>query len=246
MFYSKQRNAAKPIFSQPKRLAGLIFLIVAILIMGGCTPANQLPIISSLMANQERVESADILQIECTASDPDGDELSYSWSTDSGHISGEGSTASWTAPDEPGDYILTVQVTDGRDGEATSQLIISVEAPNDPPTIESLIVTAEHIYLEETTAGFTTQDVVYKALNGREYKIECVASDPDGDKLTFEWLADGGEWHGEGAIATWHSPPEKGEVTLIVKVSDGRGDLAIESVVFVVTTCTCAFEPEED
>ena len=246
MFYSKRRNAAKTIFSQSKRLAGLIILIVAILIMGGCTPANQLPIISSLIANQERVESSDILQIECAASDPDGDELSYSWSADSGHVYGEGSTASWTAPEAPGSYTITVSVTDGRNGEATAQLIINVEAPNDPPTIESLIVTAEHIYLEETTAGFTTQESVYKALNGQEYKIECVASDPDGDELAFEWLADGGEWQGEGSMVTWYSPPEKGEVTLIVKVSDGRGDLAIESVVFVVTTCTCAFEPEED
>ena len=229
-----------------KVAAGLIILIVAILIISGCTPANQLPIISSLIANEERVESSDILQIECTASDPDGDELSYSWSVDSGHISGEGSTASWTAPDEPGVYIITAQVTDGRDGEATAQLIINVEAPNHPPTIENLIVTAEHSYLEEATAGFTTQDIVYKALNGQDYKIECVASDTDGDELTFEWLADGGEWDGEGSMVTWHSPTERGEVTLLVKVSDGKGDLAIESVVFVVTTCTCAFGQEED
>ena len=228
-----------------KGVAGLIILIVAILLIGGCTPANQLPFISSLIANEEIVESADILQIECTASDPDGDELSYSWLADSGHISGEGSTASWTAPEAPGSYTITVAVTDGRDGEATAQLTISVEAPNHPPTIESLIVTAEHIYLEEITSGFHNQEIIYKVLQGKAYKIECVASDPDGDELTFEWSADGGEWYGEGAMVTWYTPPESGEVTLMVTVSDGRGDVAIGSVVFVVMTCPCAFEQED-
>ncbi len=229
-----------------KSVAGLIILVVVtLLISSGCLLANQAPTIASLTTNEEWIEPADICQVECTASDPDGDELSYSWSTDRGNISGEGSTVSWMAPEAPGAYTITVQVTDGRDGEATAQLIINVEASNHPPTIENLIVTAEHEYLEEATAGFTDQESVYKVLQGEAYKIECVASDPDRDELIFEWSADGGEWYGEGAMVTWYTPPESGEVTLIAMVSDGRGDLAIESVVFVVTTCTCAFGQED-
>ncbi len=105
----------KPISSQPKRLAGLIILIVATLLISSCgLPSNQAPAISSLTTNEEWVESADICQVECTASDPDGDELSYSWSTDGGNISGEGSTVSWTAPEALGTYTITVEVTDER------------------------------------------------------------------------------------------------------------------------------------
>jgi hypothetical protein len=233
----------KLILSRPKWLAGLIILIVAtILIVGGCAPANQLPVICSLTANEEWVESAGILQIECIASDSDGDELSYAWSADGGVISGEGSIVSWTAPEAPGAHTITVQVTDGRDGEATAQLIVSVAAPNHPPTAENLVVTAEHRFLKETTTAYTTTEIAYKVLQGQAYEIECVASDPDGDELLFEWSADGGGISGEGAVITWTAPLRGGEVTVTVTISDGRGGVATASVIFVVMTCApCSF-----
>jgi len=233
----------KLILSQPKWLAGLIILVVVALIVGSCTPANQLPVICSLTANEEWVESAGILQIECIASDSDGDELSYAWSADGGIFSGEGSIVTWTAPEAPGAYTITVQVTDGRDGEATAQLIVNVATPNHPPTIENLVVTAEHRYLKETTTGYTTTEIAYKVLQGKAYEIECVASDPDGDELLFEWSTDGGGVSGEGAVATWTAPLRGGEVTVTVTVSDGRGGVTSASVIFAVVTCApCAFE----
>lgn len=225
----------KLILSQPKWLAGLIILVVVAFFIGGCTPANQLPVICSLTANEEWVESAGMLQIECIASDSDGDELGYAWSADDGIISGEGSTVSWMAPEAPGAYTITVQATDGRDGEATAQLIINVAAPNHPPTIENLVVTAEHRYLEEIAEG-------YRVLQGKAYEIECVASDPDGDELLFEWSVDGGAISGEGAVVTWTAPLRGGEVTVTVTVSDGRGGVTTESLVFSVATCApCSF-----
>ncbi len=233
----------KPIFSQPKWLAGLIILFVATLFISGCCLlSNQAPAISSLTTNEEWVESADICQVECTASDPDGDELIYSWLADDGDISGEGSTVTWTAPDAPGVYIITVEVSDGRDGIATEQLTINVVAPNHPPTIESLIVTAEHRYLKEITVGYTILKGGYKVLQGKAYEIECIASDPDENELLFEWSTDGGGISGEDAVVTWTAPLRGGEVTVTVTVSDGRGGVATESIVFAVTTCApCAF-----
>jgi hypothetical protein len=249
----------KLIFSRPKWLAGLITLVLAGLLIGGCTSANQQPLIpslngsheeanqppliASLFAIQERVNPSGSCQVQCFASDPDGDKLSYTWSAGNGVISGEGSTVSWTAPEAPGAYTITVQVTDGRDGEATAQLIVNVAAPNHPPTIENLVVTAEHRYLKETTAGYTTTESAYKVLQGKAYEIECVASDPDGDELLSEWSADGGAISGEGAVVvTWTAPLRGGEVTVTVTVSDGRGGVATKSVVFVVMTCApCAF-----
>lgn len=227
----------------------IILIVAALLISSGCWLANQAPNISGLTADKELIETADSCRLECTASDPDGDELSYRWTTDSGRIDGEGSSVSWTAPETPGSYTITVAVSDGRGGEATKQLTLAVVAVNHPPVIESLIVTAEHKYLAEITVGFTSE-IGYKVLEGEDYKIECVASDPDGDELLFEWSADGGEWWGEGAMVTWYAPPDSGvpdssEVSLMVTVSDGRSSVATESVVFVVTTCTCAFPPEE-
>jgi len=230
--------------SEQKGVAGLIILIVATLLISSCCLlSNQAPAISSLTTNEEWVESADICQVECTASDPDGDELSYSWSTaDGGNISGEGSTVTWTAPEAPGIYTITVEVTDGRGGEATTQLTVNVVAVNHPPIIESLIVTAEHRYLEEITVGYTGLKSGYKILEGKDCKIECIASDPDGDELLFEWSADGGGISGEGAIITWIAPLRGCELIVTVTVSDGMGGVATESLVFVVATCSsCAF-----
>lgn len=61
-------------------------------------------------------------------------------------------------------------------------------------------------------------------------------------ELSYEWMADGGNISGEGSAITWTVPQEGMEVTVTVKVSDGRDGVASESVVFNVETCApCAF-----
>jgi hypothetical protein len=64
--------------------------------------------------------------IECTARDPDGDELSYAWSVDGGEITGEGAVAEWVAPEDYGTYAITVTVADGEGVQATESLEIRV------------------------------------------------------------------------------------------------------------------------
>ena len=122
----------KLISSQPKWLASLIILVIASLLIGSCVPANEPPVISSLTANEEWIAPAGICQVECIALDPDGDSLSYIWSASGGNISGEGSVVTWIAPDAPSAYTITVKVTDGRGGEATTPLTINVVAINHP------------------------------------------------------------------------------------------------------------------
>jgi hypothetical protein len=215
----------KPIFSQTKWLAILIIPAIATLLLSGC-PANQPPVISDLAVNSEgEINPGVSYQIECTASDPDGDELIYSWSANGGHVSGIGSTVSWTVPNEAGTYTITVEVSDGSEGIATKQLILNVLAPNHLPVIESL--TPEWGRLK-------------KASNT---PITCVASDPDGDELTYEWSAvdaDGspaGNITGEGSVITWVASNDYGVYTITVTVTDGRGGEASESV--DITVCSC-------
>ena len=213
----------KLISSQPKWLASLIILVVAALLIGGCTPANQPPVISSLTANEEQITPAGICQIECIASDPDGDSLSYIWLAGGGNISGEGSIVTWIAPDAPGAYTITVEVTDGRGGEATTQLTINVVAINHPPVIESLTTGRKKV----VKAGTST--------------IQCVASDPDGDELSYIWSAERGNISGEGAMVTWVAPNTHGTYTITVTVADGRGGEASESIsIEVWPTCPAA------
>jgi len=209
----------KLVLTQPKWLASLIILVVATILIGGCAPANQPPVISSLTAIKEWVAPASISQVECIASDPDEDELSYVWSASGGDISEEGSVIAWIAPDALGAYTITVKVTDGRGGEATAQLTTDVVV-NHPPVIDGLVTEALEV-------GRASPCV-----------IECIASDPDGDELSYTWSASRGNIRGEGAVVTWVAPNADGTYTITVTVTDARGDEATESISIVVS-CLC-------
>jgi hypothetical protein len=200
-----------------KWLASLTILVAATLFIGGCTPPNQPPVISSLTASAGRLIPAQNCEVKCVASDPDGDKLNYTWSA-SGEIFGEGATISWTAPAAPSEYTISVKVTDGRGGEATAELTIGV-AVNHSPVIDSL--TAE-------------RQKVKKAMTST---IECTASDPDGDKLSYTWSTSGGSISGEGSAVSWVAPNTFGTYTITVTVTDGRGGQATQSIEIVVTCC---------
>lgn len=214
----------KPVIRKSKWLVGLILLaVVALLISGGCVP-NTLPVITSLaLTNQSEINPGGTTYIECTASDPDEDELSYTWSADSGTLDGEGATIKWTAPNVVGSYTVTVEVSDG-DDIVTDQLVIAVLAPNNPPTIESLTTDCPRV----KQAGTAT--------------ITCEVTDPDGDELTYEWSVERGNFSGEGAVVSWVGPSEYGTFTITVIVTDGRGGEATDEISIIVCGCGSACE----
>jgi hypothetical protein len=78
------------------------------------TTQNQNPIISSLTATPSSVKIGETSTITCNASDPDGDNLTYTWTMTGGSISGSGSTVTWTAPSTAGTYTVTCNVSDGK------------------------------------------------------------------------------------------------------------------------------------
>jgi len=60
--------------------------------------------------------------------------------------------------------------------------------------------------------------------------ITCLASDQDGDTLTYSWTKTGGTITGSGSTITWTAPSIAGTYTIICTVSDGRGGQDSESV----------------
>ncbi len=67
----------------------------------------------------EKPTAEDIVILVSTSSDPDGDELTYSWYIDDEFVSGAEDSPDWewVAP-EPGKYKITLVVNDGRGGTA--------------------------------------------------------------------------------------------------------------------------------
>jgi hypothetical protein len=56
-----------------------------------------------------------------------------------------------------------------------------------------------------------------------EGKFTCTVSDPDGDRLSYNWAAYNGTISGNGADAVWTSPAATGKYNITVTVSDGKG-----------------------
>ena len=198
-------------------IGGIVAAGVLLVILLHTTLANQPPTIISLAADLERVLPSGSCQIVCHATDADGDELSYNWSASGGEINGEGATVNWTAPDSLGSHNVTVTVTDGRGGEDTDQMTITVRTSN-PPTVTSLIADASWT----TPLG--------------SLQVTCTASDPDDDELSYEWTTTGGNISGTGAVVNWTAPEEVGIYSVTVVVIDGQGSSATKTLPIGVAT----------
>jgi hypothetical protein len=200
--------------------------------------ANTSPSINSLVADAEWTLLSGTLQVMCTASDPDGDEISYEWAATGGDISGMGAVVNWTAPEEVGIYHVTVVVKDRHGSSATRTLPISV-ATGQPPVIEELRITKDrygHCYLKESGEEY---------LVGKEqmYDIECVVADTSSG-VSYNWSCNGGNISGLGSLITWTAPNPSGsvDVTVTVIVSDIATNMATESMILNVVSCSrCTF-----
>jgi formylglycine-generating enzyme required for sulfatase activity len=120
-----------------KRFCLLAGLLCASLLLVSCNddgptePTNHAPVIASLIATPASVDFGDVSSVACTASDADGDALTYAWTSTGGSIAGTGATVAWTAPDAVGVQTLTCTVGDGDD--TTSDTVeITVSEPVTP------------------------------------------------------------------------------------------------------------------
>jgi hypothetical protein len=194
---------------------------------------NRTPNINDLVADASWTLPLGTVQLTCTASDPDEDEIAYEWTVSAGDISGTGAAVNWTAPEEVGLYYLAVVVKDSHGSSDTRTLSVTV-AHEEPPVIEELLVTAEHCYLKTTSTG-------YKVGKEQEYQIDCTVSD-NSSVVFYNWSCDGGELSGEGPRIAWTAPNASVDVTITVIVSDVSGNMASEDLALDVVSCSpCTF-----
>jgi hypothetical protein len=181
------------------------------------TGDNQAPVISSLTAAQSEVSATNSTEIHCVASDPDGDKIRYTWSTNGGKFSGttNESLIVWVAPNQYGDYEVTVDVEDGKGGSVQSTVTITVIA-NQNPVITDLVA-------KPNTVGLGGSSI-----------ITCAANDPDADTVRFTWSASDGDITGVGNEITWIAPRKTGTFEITVVVNDGKGGEARNNVLVTV------------
>lgn len=161
------------------------------------------PVIDSLTSDSYSVMQRGTAVLTCGATDADGDQLTYTWTCDGGSIGGTGPSEIWTAPDELDSCTVTCTVSDGDKFVSKSVKIEVTEAPNLAPVIS---------YLAADPTGVLAGGVVTMA---------CIASDADGDPLSFAWTCDGGSITGTTSSEVWTAPSTAGQYTVTCTVSDG-------------------------
>ena len=143
-------------------------VIVLLLVHSSSTAsdANQTPTLASI--GNKTIAEGSLLSFSLSASDADGDALTYSVSGNPGG-SLSGSTFEWTpGSDDAGSYQVTFTASDGNggsDSETITITVTNVEPENQPPTLSSI--------------GDQTVS------EGSALSLSLAASDPDGDALTY-------------------------------------------------------------
>jgi len=191
----------------------LVMLTVVAMMGAACGPqetppptpsGNQPPVISSLVAEDMQLYPSGNTEIQCIAQDADVDQLDFIWACTGGGFSGAGPIVIWKAPPDYGTYTITVTVEDGKGGSAQRSLDITVGA-NQSPAISSLVADPSGL------------------LYGGRTTITCIATDPDGDAVSYSWSASEGSISGVGNKVTWVAPNKGGNFNVTVILSDGKG-----------------------
>jgi len=108
-------------------------------------------------------------------------------------------------------------------GKDNVKILMSIneDDTNHPPVISDLSADPPSVDIKQTTT------------------ITCVASDPDGDPLTYHWTKNGGAFIGStsGPSVTWRAPSTTDIFYIVVgcDVSDGKGGEDTETLNIVVT-----------
>ena len=91
-------------------------------------PPNRPPVFNGpIQANPPTLEPGQTTNLSAPATDPDGDTITYTWSAQAGtYNSQNGMNTQWTAPNQEGNYPLTVTANDGRGGTAQNMITIPV------------------------------------------------------------------------------------------------------------------------
>jgi hypothetical protein len=182
------------------------------------TPVNRPPVLAAI--SSKIITTGQLLNFALSATDSDGDVLTYSVTGGPSGSSLSGTTFTWTpTSDQAGSYTPSFTVSDGKGGTDSKNVTITVAAPapvNQPPVL--VVIEAKTIE-ENQTLSF--------ALSG---------SDSDGDALTYSVTGNPDGSSLSGTTFTWTpSSGQAGSYSLSFTVSDGRGGTSSQSVTIAVT-----------
>jgi len=195
--------------------------------------SNLAPEIQELSADLDWVSTGKSVYFSCETDDADGDEVSHVWEATAGEFFGTGTGVVWLAPEEEGEYWITVWARDAYGGETQRAMPMRVTY-HEPPDLGRFRVKGSNPDLLKPAGD------AWKILKGNTCTIKCVVTEGDGP-FTYEWSASQGELTSEGPEATWKAPLERVSADIVVHITDVHGATATGSILMYVETCGCAF-----
>lgn len=163
------------------------------------TGVNSPPTASITAPTGNTFYAGESISFVASASDPDGDPLTYTWNMGDGNLkSGSNISHSYSLSN---DYTVTLSVSDGVNTTTVTKSISIIPPANSPPSASIIAPTGNTFYVGDVIT-FTAS-----------------ASDPDGDKLTYSWKL-GDESIKSGSSIT-HTYTYAQTPIVILTVSDG-------------------------
>jgi hypothetical protein len=126
------KSYRRAVYSGVPLISGIILLGCIVLSCSDDNPSgptNDPPVITNLAASNELVPASGESMIDCEATDPNNDALSYSWTVAVGTVAGSGKSIIWTAPNTAGICWVKCTVSDGKGGQDTDSIGIEVMVP---------------------------------------------------------------------------------------------------------------------
>lgn len=173
-------------------------------------PFNQapVPVIGSPRANGDYNDSTPVPFDATASSDGDGDVLDYFWTSNvSGYLGG---SSRFTRSLPAGAHAITLWVDDGRGGNRSASVNITVKRANSAPSV---------------TVDYPLDGAILKGT----VVLSGVAIDPEGTALTVLVQVDEYDWDQAGGGASWNYTLDttrfaNGRHTIRIKASDGMDE----------------------
>ena len=187
-------------------------------------PTNAAPqITAGPTASPDSISDLQTSTISATASDPDGDPLTYAWTASGGSISGTGASVTFTPPPvaTTTTFSVSLTVSDGKGGTAAAGTTVKVSRQHN---------TAPQITAGPGASPDSITDIQTSTLS-------VAATDAEGDALTYGWTPSGGAISGSGASVTFTPPAVVSTTTFTIalSISDGHGGTATGNTSVKVT-----------
>jgi outer membrane protein OmpA-like peptidoglycan-associated protein len=175
------------------------------------TRRNDPPTVTCAVAKASILQG-DTTTVRASATDPDGDALTYRWNASGGKIDGAADTATFNATGlAPGKYTVTSTVMDRKKHEASCSADITVLKRNIAPTAS----------IEPSSFSLT---------QGESANLRCIGYDANNDPLTYAWTVDGQRLAAQGTQFTFGSEGRKpGTYNVQCAVSDGEASATASS-----------------